>query len=271
MTPGSLTPSLKPKCSFPLRLPDRVAASCWNTITILAAAHASRCCLTVAWRSWTVSEATVSTAWTTWPLPLPKSHISGELSPVSPSARLSEPCLKASRPLPGLTEGSGSFPVSSRRPAQVKLTLIQVAFSAFGSSPAEAFLALLKAALKVATCLVVEICGSSALTQVRARAASSNLRNSRVIWSFLKPAITSPWMSSLSRSLRSFTMLSPEDRHLHADAAQSNQQRMRHSHALPPSDWPITPTAARSRPERTGRGRAEAFGLVGVTRVHASR
>lgn len=91
----------------------------------------------------------------------------------------------------------------------MKLTFVQVAFSAFGSSPPVACLAMRNAALKVATCLVVEIWDASRFTQVRARAGSSNLRKSSVMRSFLKPAITSPWMSSLSRSLGSSLTFSP--------------------------------------------------------------
>ncbi len=117
-TPGSLMPSLKPKCSLPRRVPSRVAAFCWKTITIRAWAAASRCSSTAARRSSAVSAAMVSTACTGWVLPLPNSQPSGEFFPLSPSApaRLAEPSLKASSVPPVGALSYGSLPVSSRRP-----------------------------------------------------------------------------------------------------------------------------------------------------------
>lgn len=110
ITPGSLTPSLKPKCSFPRRVPGSVAPFCWKTITILACAAASRWAVNASWSPSAVSEATVITACTVWPLPSPNSQFSGELSPVSPSERLWDPSLNASRVPPFRTEGRGSLP-----------------------------------------------------------------------------------------------------------------------------------------------------------------
>ncbi len=206
-TPGSLTPSLKPKCSLPRRVPGSVEPFCWKTTETLNCAADSRCSITAACRSSAVSAATVSTAWmNSSDLLLPKIHFDGELGVPSLSpriaARATGPCWKAPIAVFAAAGGYGALPVSFSRPWYVKLMPSQVAFSPVGSPP-DRWRASLKALLKVATCRVVAILGVSRCSQPRALTPSSNLRNSRTIWSFLKPARMSPWISALSRSGRS--------------------------------------------------------------------